>query len=676
MGWKDYILPPAFNKKATEWHRAVVKMLGLTPQWSERNYETFAKEGYNANVWVFRCIKAIAENAAGVPWILYQEDSKGEKKEILVHDLLKLLRKPNEFQSKSEFFEAYIAYALISGNSYLHMVGPNKTAPPKELWPLRPDRMKVVPHPTNYIGGYVYQVGDNKTKLEKEVVSHLRTFNPLSDFYGLAQTEVAARGIDNDNAGNAWNNSLLTNGARPGGALVTEETLTTSQFENLKDELDKNYRGAKNAGKPMILEGGLKWQEMSLNPRDMEFIASKKISILEICAAFCVPPEIVGYGETKTYSNYQEARKALYEDGVLPWLDRVRDKLNADVVPKFGDNLYLEYNKDAIEALRENRDAVYKRATEAYKGELISKNEGRAELGYDDIEGGDEFYKPPAKEVAAGSENDEGKKGLFFNVKALNIETDEQKDLFWKAMENGREKFYDRVAKEVQKQFEKERKAVLNAFKNGGESGALKAIDQKAWQKLYAAIYVEVMQTFGTSLMNQFKKDAGNHMETKAPLIPLEKIFNVFDKAVQKFIATTVAKKVVGVTDVTKTKIRKIIKTQEAAGASIDQIAEELDKLYLDQIIPNRSEVIARTEVIGASNAGNAYAADQTGLKLSKTWLATRDERTRETHETIDGETVKKEELYSNGLEFPGDPNGDAKEVIQCRCTETYAVIK
>jgi HK97 family phage portal protein len=677
MGWKDYILPPAFNKKATEWHRAVVKMLGLTPQWSERNYENFAKEGYNANVWVYRCIQAVAQGAAGVPWILYQEDSKGERKEILVHDLLKLLRKPNEFMSRQELIEAYVAYALICGNSYLDMNGPRKGAPPKELWALRPDRMKVVPHPTNFINGYTYTIGDQKTTMDKDRVSHLKLFNPIGDYYGLAPIEVAARGIDNDNAANGWNNSLLTNGARPGGALVTEETLTTAQFENLKEELDKNYRGAKNAGKPMVLEGGLKWQEMSLNPRDMEFIASKKMSILEICAAFGVPPEVVGYGETKTYSNYQEARKALYEDAVLPMLDRIRDKLNADLVPKFGDNLYLDYNKDAIEALQENRDAVYKRAVEAYKGEVITKNEARAEIGYDDdAEGGDEYYKPPVKEVAAGSENDEGKKGLFFNVKALNIETDEQKDLFWKAMENGREKFYGRVAKEVQKQFEKERKAVLNAFKNGGESGALKAIDQKSWQKLYAAIYVEVMQTFGTSLMNQFKKNAGNHMETKAPLIPLEMIFNVFDKAVQKFIASTVAKKVVGVTDVTKTKIRKIIKTQEAAGASIDQIAEELDKLYLDQIIPNRSEVIARTEVIGASNAGNAYAADQTGLKLSKTWLATRDGRERESHANIDGEKQNKEDLYTNGLLFPGDPNGDAEEVIQCRCTETYAVIK
>lgn len=411
MGWK---LPfNVFSKKASEIHRAVIKVLGLQPIWSKRDYENFAKEGYNANVWVYRCIQAIAQGVAGVPWMLYMVDSKGERKEILGHDLLKLLDKPNEFMSRYELFEAYAAYALIAGNSYLDMVGPDDKAKPRELWPLRPDRMKIVPHSTEFIAGYIYGVGGNEVPLERSRIAHLRIFNPIDDLFGLSQIEVAGRGIDNDNAANAWNNSLLNNGARPTGALVTDEVLTESQYDNLKNEMDKNIRGSKNAGKPMLLEGGLKWQEMGLNPKDMEFINAKKISILEICAAFGVPPEIVGYGESKTYANYAEARKALYEDAVIPLLYKVRDKLNATLVKKFGDNLVLEPNLDAVEALQENRDAVYKRAQEAYKSELLTKNEARAELGYEDIEGGEEFYKPPTP-ANANMNNSEGKQGHFF----------------------------------------------------------------------------------------------------------------------------------------------------------------------------------------------------------------------------------------------------------------------
>lgn len=677
MGWKNYILPPAFHSKASEVHRAIARVLGLSPAWLPRNYETFAKEGYNANVWVNRCIKAIAENAAGVPWLLYQVDSKGERKEIVQHDLLKLLNKPNEFTSRQEFIESVIAFMLISGNSYMDMVGPNDEAPPKELWALRPDRVKVVPHTTKYIAGYTYEIGSEKIRFDVKRIAHLKFFNPLDDYYGLAPIEVAARGIDNDNAANAWNNSLLTNGARPTGALVTKESLTPAQYQNVKAALD-DHRGTKNAGKPLLLEGGLEWQNMSISPRDMDFISSKKMSILEICAAFGVPPEIVGYGENKTYSNYAEARKALYEDGVLPNLNRLRDKLNATLVPRFGDNLELDYNKDAIEALQENRDAVYKRATEAYKGELLTKDEAREEMGYGAAkEDGDAYYKPPTPAAMAAPKVEDEKiksAGFFLTVKALNIESDEQKNNFWQAMENGRKTYYKKVAEKVADQFEDERKKVVEAFKNGKDIA--KAIDQKEWQKLLANIYVVVMDDFGGQLMTNFKKSANMHMETKAPLIPLETIFRVFDKAVQKFIATTVAKKVVGITDVTIIKLRGLIKEGEAAGESIDQIAERIDKLYLDQIIPNRSTVIARTEVIGASNAGNSFAADQTGLKLRKEWLSTRDERTRDTHNDMDGEKVEKEKVYSNGLMFPGDPTGAAEEVIQCRCTEVYEVIK
>lgn len=256
----------------------------------------------------------------------------------------------------------------------------------------------------------------------------------------------------------------------------------------------------------------------------------------------------------------------------------------------------------------------------------------------------------------------------------LDIETDEEKALYWKAFESGREKYYDGVKREVAKEFEKERKAILKAMESGGEKAVMKVLDgrKKDWIKLYTDIYVEVMQDFGDQTLGSMRKDLSGEMETK--LFP--KIFQVFTQAVQTFISNVVATKVVGVTNVTKQKIKNITSNAQAQGQSIGQVMKEIDKLYLDQIIPNRSEVIARTEVIGASNAGSSKAADQTGLKLTKEWLATPDDRTRDTHNKINGETVPKEKPYSNGLMFPGDPEGKAEEVIQCRCTEVYKRVK
>lgn len=675
MKWRDYVIPPAFQKKATDIHKAIVQIMGLDPQWTPRDYENFAKEGFNANVWVYRCIMAIAQGGAGVPWLLYQKQNNGELKEITKHELLNLLNRPNEFQSRGEFIESLIAFILISGNSYIHMNGPTVGAP-RELWLWRPDRVKVIPHTNRFVAAYQYEVGEKIVKYDAKVVSHLKFFNPLNDFYGLSPIEVAARGIDNDNAANAWNNALLNNGTRPSGALITEEHLTDPQYDNLKKELDAQYKGTKNAGKPLLLEGGLKWQEMGLNPKDMDFINSKRLSRIEICTAFGVPPEIIGDSETKTYSNYQEARRALYEDAIIPMLDRIRDKLNSDLVPLFGDNLYLSYNKDEIEALQENRDAVYKRANESYKSGLLSKNEARQELGYEVVEGGDEFYEEPtpiSNEPKKSDKNDD----FFLNKKAFNLEGDEQKTFYWKSMDRRRNAYNKRIAEKIAERFKAEKKAVLKAFNDGGINEIDKAINQgqKDWQKLFVAIYVEVMRDFGEQLFNNLKAQAVE-LEIKAPDIPLEDAFDVFDDAVQSFIANTVARKVVQVTDTTKAKIRSKIAAGEAEGESIVELAERIDTLYLDQIIPNRSTVIARTEVIAASNAGNRYAAKQTGLELQKEWIATRDDRTRDTHEDLDGEKRNMDDEYSNRLLFPGDPSGEAEEVIQCRCTEGYNVIK
>ena len=111
-----------------------------------------------------------------------------------------------------------------------------------------------------------------------ETVLHIRLFNPLDDYYGMSPLEAAARSIDTHNAASAWNKAMLDNAARPSGALVfaaSDGHLTTEQFDRLKSELESNYQGAANAGRPMVLEGGLDWKEMGFSPKDMEFIEAK-----------------------------------------------------------------------------------------------------------------------------------------------------------------------------------------------------------------------------------------------------------------------------------------------------------------------------------------------------------------------------------------------------------------
>jgi len=189
--------------------------------------------------------------------------------------------------------------------------------------------------------------------------------------------------------------ALLQNSARPPGALVTEQELQEEQFNRLKEQIKEQYSGAKNAGRPLLLEGGLDWKEMGLSPADMHWMEGLKLSAREIAIAFGVPPELIGDTANKTYSNYKEARQAFYTETVLPLMDWIKDELNNWLVPKFGDEkIYVDYDRDEIEALQEDREAVWKKAMEAVKNGVLTPNEARVLLGYEEVEGANTLIVP------------------------------------------------------------------------------------------------------------------------------------------------------------------------------------------------------------------------------------------------------------------------------------------
>lgn len=375
--------------------RAILSLTLGQPVWTPRNYTNFAKEGYQANVYVFAAIRQIAMACAGIPWLVYRKNRSGQVEELEDHPLVTLLNRPNPWQGSGRFFENVTAFLMLSGNSYIEAVGPDGR-PPRELYVLRPDRMKVVPgNAQQLISGYEYTVNGVKVKLKPEQVLHLKLFNPVDDWYGMGPIEAAARSIDQNNESRAWNVSLLQNAARPPGALVTNEELTEEQFNRLREQIQEQYAGHRNAGRPLLLEGGMDWKDLALSPADMHWLEGLKLSAREIAIAFGVPPELIGDTSNKTYSNYKEARLAFYTETILPLMDWLKDELNNWLVPQFGDDrLYVDYDRDEIEALQEDRGAVWDRAMEAVRQGVLTRNEARLLLGYEEVEGGDVLMVP------------------------------------------------------------------------------------------------------------------------------------------------------------------------------------------------------------------------------------------------------------------------------------------
>ena len=345
------------------------------PQWTPRNYAAMAREGYAGNAVGYRCVRMIAEAAGSVPLLVYEGDI-----DVATHPLLQLMMKPNPQQSGRELMENVVGFLLVAGNSYLEASSLDGT--PRELVALRPDRMKVVAGANGWPESYEYSVNGSSTRLASETVLHIKLFNPLDDYYGMAPLEAAQRSVDTHNTASAWNKAMLDNAARPSGALVfasTDEKLTTEQFDRLKSELESNYQGAANAGRPLVLEGGFDWKEMGFSPKDMDFIEAKNAAAREVALAFGVPPMLLGIPGDNTFANYAEANRVFWRQCVVPLLGRVTEALGNWLGPQFGDTVRLGYDLDQVEALSADRDALWTRVD---KASFLTPAEKREAVGY------------------------------------------------------------------------------------------------------------------------------------------------------------------------------------------------------------------------------------------------------------------------------------------------------
>jgi HK97 family phage portal protein len=360
------------------------------PVWTERDYENFALEAYQLNAIGYRCAKMIAQAASSPKWLLH--DAAG--KEIESHPLLDLLARPSPASGGAFFFESVYTYLMLSGNSYIEKVGPNRGAP-TELWSQRPDRMQVIAGKYGTPSAFRWHLGGKEKTWPVNPITgqgdilHLREFHPLDDWYGLSRVEPAHTGIDRNNAAAAHNKALLDNGARPSGALIFETVSADGQnisappeiIEKAERELKKRHGGPSNAGTPMVLGGNVKWEEMGLSPKDMDFNEGKLDSARDICVAWGVPHVLIVKGAA-TFNNIKEAKLELYEETVLPLISTVVDELNVWLVPLFGDGLTLSVDLDSIPSLEPRREIRRKTYTDLLDKGVLDVEEVREALQY------------------------------------------------------------------------------------------------------------------------------------------------------------------------------------------------------------------------------------------------------------------------------------------------------
>ena len=355
-----------------------------------RSYEAQVREAYLTNPVAQRAVRLVAESVASSTVYGSGEQGGGTsmgpgRAEALV---------------PSSLLEAAAAQLLLHGNAYLQVIC-DAEGEPAELFALRPERVCIEADNSGWPAAYVYKAGEAKTRLPardglgRPSIIHLKTMHPLDDHHGLGCLGAAAGAVAIHNAATKWNKALLDNSARPSGALMFDAgdgaVMSADQYARIKNEMEAAFQGAMNAGRPMLLEGGLRWQAMSLSPADMDFVGLKAAAAREIALAFGVPPMLLGLPGDSTYANYREANRALWRLTILPLAEKILSGVSAGL-GTWWPGVRLTVDVDQVTALAEDRERLWRQVSAA---PFLSDAEKREMLGFAPLPAG-------RQEVGAG----------------------------------------------------------------------------------------------------------------------------------------------------------------------------------------------------------------------------------------------------------------------------------
>ena len=303
-------------------HLIALSQLPLA-DWGRLDPTALVRDGYVGNAIAYRCVRMIAEAAASI--VFKASDNRVES----------LLKEPSPDEAGQALRERLYTDLQITGNAWLEAVTPIDHSVPKGLFALRTDCVSIR---TNDLGqplGVAVRLKRGERVIKRDPdgwapVLHLKLYHPGDSLYGLSPLAAARKALDIHNGAAGWAKALIDNAARPSGALMYGKDgarMTNEQFDRLKDQLQTQHAGATNAGRPLLLEGGLDWRPMSLSPVEMDFTETRNAAAREIALAFGVPPMLLGIPGDNTYATYKEAHLAFWRLTILPLVQKNGQRL-------------------------------------------------------------------------------------------------------------------------------------------------------------------------------------------------------------------------------------------------------------------------------------------------------------------------------------------------------------
>jgi HK97 family phage portal protein len=337
---------------------------------------------------VYACVRVLSESVAQLPLLVYREDAKGNKTRDKSHWLYRLLNvQPNAWQTAFEFREMLMGHLALRGKAFAFKsrLSSGRIA---ELIPLHPDCVTVKQN-KDFTITYTY----NGQALDAANVMHLRGLT-LDGVEGVSPITYAREAVGISLAAEKTGARMFKNGVQARGMLKTPQgNLTPEQRKALSDAIAEAYGGADNAGKPMLLTGGMDWVNVGMTNQDAQYLETRKFQRSEICSIFRVPPHMIGDLERATFSNIEHQSLEFVSRTLLPWLRRFEQVITRDLIPEAEQSsVYVEHLADAM--LRGDTLSRYQAYGQAIRDGWLSRNEVRAIENKNQAAGLDDYLLP------------------------------------------------------------------------------------------------------------------------------------------------------------------------------------------------------------------------------------------------------------------------------------------
>lgn len=657
--------------------QAIVKSGSWDRVWLEGRERNFLEmmggieEPYRQHQTVFMCLDAIAVNLPQAYFSMYKGGVDGVEIKDLNNPLVKLFNAPNPLMCRYQLWEATALFLAYRGECFWLMqdeqglpVESNQI--PAMIWVIDPNLVK-----QNFIDGVLrgWKFGGKTYSLNSFLF--FKKFNMFDTVRGFSPLEPIRKMTEIDFQAMMYNKAFFQNGAEPYGFLTTEQKLNDESIKRIRENFEGRHQGAQKAKRVAILEGGLQYTPGSENHKDMEFLEQRKYTREEIMGIWRTPKSLFSITDDINYATAIAQKRLFWENTLIPMLKYFEEVLNGHFFPRFAPTTIGQFDTADVPALKDNFTEKITAAKilfdMGFTGNEINK---RLDLGFDDKTWRDIWWIPfsqvPAGETPTqvtdpnATPATDPNNAKYERLAEL-ISKSQNRKTKWENFAHSIGHIENTFESKIKKYLFEVRVAILKEVAKNYEgwvkTKALNDLSQFDWMK-YNDLLKKLTNPIYLSAVSQGVKNGVAALGSSID-------FDIFNPLIISFVKEK-EMKITRINDTTKKNVMDIVADGITNGSSVQDVQNKLKESF--NFSASRAMTIARTEVVSAANGGELLSYIKLGVK-KKEWLTARDELVRESHKELEGVSVNVNKKFPNGLNQPGDQNGEPEEVINCRCT-------